>query len=92
MPILAALLVWAGRYLLFNVVLRMFVAAGLGFATYKLGVQPLIDFARSSAGGLGQLAAWLGFLRLDQGLSLVASALVTRTAYLASRAALAKIK
>ena len=70
--LLAALLQAAASF-----VGRVLIAMGLGFVEY-LGIQALFDQVKNSALALaapGPLIEWAGFLRIDQHLSIIISAI-----------------
>jgi hypothetical protein len=57
---------------------RVLIALGFGFIEYQgisLLVTTVTDQAKSFAGSAGQFADWLGFMRFDQHISIIISAI-----------------
>jgi len=85
---------WIGKMLMTYVgamALQALVGLGVGFATYKLAVKPaeaMVSSYLSSAGDV--MVNYVGWLGIDQAITIVFSALVGRTAVGAAKAFLVK--
>lgn len=91
MPVL---LVWLGEMLMTTVgalALQMLVGVGVGLATYKLAVKPAESMIASYLSGGGDvLVNYVGWLGIDQAITIVFSALIGRTAIGAAKAFIVK--
>jgi len=93
MPVI---LVWLGSLLATmagELAVRALVGTGVGLATYA-GTTLALDAAKSTIAGrfnaLGVLAGYVGFLRIDQAITIIFSAWAGRTAVSAGKAFLVK--
>lgn len=88
--LIAALATAAGELLI-----RAIVGAGIGFATYEVG-SAAVGVVRGYIGdrfaSLGEIAGYIGFLKIDVAITIVLSAWVGRMAVSAGKAFLVKKK
>lgn len=80
MGALAVVLLWVGRLLLAKFIFRALAGAGLAFVSYHYAIGPLFDQIHGLLNGMPATALqWIGYLRIDQGLTVIASAYGIRT-------------
>jgi hypothetical protein len=86
MPVLVA---WIGRLLLTvggEILIRAFVGAGIGMATYALQVNVVRPLIAARFAAAGPLADYIGFLGIDVAVTIVLSALAGKAAVSGSKA------
>ncbi|MFK2904960.1 DUF2523 domain-containing protein [Dyella ginsengisoli] len=93
MPALIAWLLGALETTIGSIIVSALLSLGLGFTTYKFTVEPLKNFILSQSSGLGATAVnILGFLGLDQAITMILSAIAARYAVSGARAVLTRKK
>lgn len=93
MPALVAWLLGALESAAGSIVISALVSMGLGFTTYTFTVEPLKAFILQQSSGLGATAVnILGFLGLDQAITIILSAIAARYAVSGARAVLTRKK
>ena len=101
MQALVAIIITAGRWLLFSyagkIVVSILLSFGIGITTHKFLVAPFMDTISSwmlqgPAGEFGARAVdWMGVMRLDQAVSIVCGAFLTAQTIKAGKTALSKV-
>lgn len=90
MPVILA---WLGELVASSVgawCISALIGAGIGFATYHVAVQPLEGLIANQFAQAGELVNYLGWLGIDQAVTIVMSALAGRAALGAMRGHLVK--
>jgi len=91
MPALVSWLISALETKAGTLVLQVLVSLGLSFTTYKFSVAPLRDFIAQQVGGMSaQFVNILGFLGVDQAITMILSAIAARYAVQGAKVALSK--
>lgn len=88
-----ALLVWLGELIATSVgawCVQALIGIGVGLVTYKVGVQPVEAMIRSQLAAAGTMLDYVGWLGIDQGITIVLSALAGRAALRSMKVRLVK--
>jgi len=86
MPVLVA---WIGSMLLTTIgeiAIRALIGLGVGLASQKLVIEPVRAAMAAQLGNAGVMVDYIGFLGIDQAITIVLSAWIGRSAVSASKA------
>jgi Protein of unknown function (DUF2523). len=90
MPVLVA---WLGELVATSIgawCLQALIGVGVGLATYNLGIKPAEQFIANQFAQAGDLVNYIGWLGIDEAVTIVMSALIGRAALGALRVHLVK--